>query len=369
MTSDEVTLTIGSALAITKQPVNTTAAAGSQFTMSVTANSTNVNYEWQYYYQGKWNSFQNSNSATLTKTANKAWNGWKIRVIVSDKNNANTKVTSDEVTLTIGSTLAITKQPVNTTAAAGSQFTMSVTANSTNVNYEWQYYYQGKWNSFQNSNSATLTKTANKAWNGWKIRVIVSDKNNANTKVTSDEVTLTIGAALTITNQPVDTTVAAGSEFTMSVTASSTNVNYDWQYFYQGKWNSFQNTNSATLTKTAKSAWNGWKIRVIVSDKNNANTKVASDEVTLTVISNIVIDDVTYKKLADGTYEVVSYSGSASSLTIPAKVENADVTKIGEEAFLNKTSLTSISLPNSITVIGARAFKGCTNLGQMTTHD
>ena len=266
-------------------------------------------------------------------------------------------------------TVEITNQPVDTTAAAGSEFTMSVTANSTNVNYEWQYYYQGKWNSFQNSNSATLTKTANKAWNGWKIRVIVSDKNNANTKVTSDEVTLTIGAALTITNQPVDTTVAAGSEFTMSVTASSTNVNYDWQYFYQGKWNSFQNTNSATLTKTAKSAWNGWKIRVIVSDKNNANTKVASDEVTLTVISNIVIDDVTYKKLADGTYEVVSYSGSASSLTIPAKVENADVTKIGEEAFLNKTSLTSISLPNSITVIGARAFKGCTNLGQMTTHD
>ena len=154
----------------------------------------------------------------------------------------------------------------------------------------------------------------------------------------------------------------------MSVTANSTNVDYTWQ-FNNGKWRNFQDANSATLTKTANSSWNGWKIRVVVTDKNDANNKVTSDEVTLTVASNIVINDVTYRKLTDGTYEVASYSGTASSLTIPAKVENADVTKIGVEAFLNKTSLTSISLPNSITVIGERAFKGCTNLSQMTTHD
>ena len=174
---------------------------------------------------------------------------------------------------------------------------------------------------------------------------------------------------LEITEQPKDITAPDGTEVTWTVTASTEDVTYKWQYKNGSSWNDWANGSGASLTKTVSKYWNGWKIRVIVTDKSNPNNSVISDEVTLTVNSDIVINDVTYRKLMDGTYEVASYSGSASSLTIPAKVENADVTKIGDEAFLNKTSLTSISLPNSITVIGARAFKGCTNLSQMTTHD
>ncbi len=65
------------------------------------------------------------------------------------------------------------------------------------------------------------------------------------------------------------------------------------------------------------------------------------------------------------TIYVVNYSGSASSLTIPEVIGGATVTEIGEGAFMGKTSLVSIDLPDTITVIRARAFKNCTNLANM----
>ncbi len=63
---------------------------------------------------------------------------------------------------------------------------------------------------------------------------------------------------------------------------------------------------------------------------------------------------------------VVSYTGSATAITIPANPrEGYTVTEIGEEAFMGNTALVSIDLPDTVTAIRARAFKGCTSLSQM----
>ena len=88
---------------------------------------------------------------------------------------------------------------------------------------------------------------------------------------------------------------------------------------------------------------------------------------------DIIVNGVTYERITDPTTQnvslrVKSYAGSVSSLVIPTVVEGLTVTEIGEEAFMGNTTLTSIDLPNSITVIRARAFKNCTNLSSMTTH-
>ncbi len=128
----------------------------------------------------------------------------------------------DEEIVSAATVLTITKQPEDITAAAGSSVTWTVTASSTNVNYQWQYYYNSKWNNFVGGDSATLTKTAAAAWNGWKIRVIVTDKNDASNTVTSNEVTLSV---LAITKQPAAQTVAAGAEAPRIVNESSTHVN------------------------------------------------------------------------------------------------------------------------------------------------
>ena len=62
---------------------------------------------------------------------------------------------------------------------------------------------------------------------------------------------------------------------------------------------------------------------------------------------------------------VKQYKGSASSVTVPGSYDHITVTEIGEEAFMGNSSLSSINLPDSIQVIGARAFKNCTNLKSM----
>lgn len=61
---------------------------------------------------------------------------------------------------------------------------------------------------------------------------------------------------------------------------------------------------------------------------------------------------------------VKQYKGNESSVTVPGTCSGITVNEIGEEAFMGK-SLTSIDLPDSIQVIGARAFKNCSSLSSM----
>ena len=70
----------------------------------------------------------------------------------------------------------------------------------------------------------------------------------------------------------------------------------------------------------------------------------------------------------DGKVSLKSGTDKASitSMVIPAKMGNTDVTSIGDDAFKDCTNLTSISIPNSVTNIGNRVFFGCTSLDDVT---
>ena len=63
-----------------------------------------------------------------------------------------------------------------------------------------------------------------------------------------------------------------------------------------------------------------------------------------------------------GTITVTGQSGPAGAVTIPSTIFGVPVTRIGTNAFLNSTSMTSVSIPNSVTNLGSYAFSGCTNL-------
>ena len=65
------------------------------------------------------------------------------------------------------------------------------------------------------------------------------------------------------------------------------------------------------------------------------------------------------------TWTVKKYKGSEKTLTIPGKVLKVAVTEIGASAFEGNQTLEAIKLPDSITVIGAKAFKNCKNLKNM----
>ena len=68
--------------------------------------------------------------------------------------------------------------------------------------------------------------------------------------------------------------------------------------------------------------------------------------------------DFEYDVLDSGTVKITKYIGNAEKVDIPAEIYGKSVTSIGDWAFENCTSLTSITIPNSVTSIGYRAFRG-----------
>ena len=67
-------------------------------------------------------------------------------------------------------------------------------------------------------------------------------------------------------------------------------------------------------------------------------------------------------KIANSKVTVTGYTGTATKLTIPSKIQNYPVSVIGEGAFQNCIKLTEVTIPGSVTVIESSAFEGCTGL-------
>ncbi len=88
------------------------------------------------------------------------------------------------------------------------------------------------------------------------------------------------------------------------------------------------------------------------------------------LVASYVDPDLQFGYSKDGTYcGVVSYSGTATSLDIPAyyngvpvRVINADAFKASDYSFNSKSTLENVRLPKTISVIGSSAFENCIKL-------
>ncbi|WP_461247817.1 leucine-rich repeat domain-containing protein [Treponema sp. R6D11] len=60
--------------------------------------------------------------------------------------------------------------------------------------------------------------------------------------------------------------------------------------------------------------------------------------------------------------KITGYFGDKTEVNIPPRIQNLPVTNIGEGVFAFETSLTRVTIPDSVTDIGQWAFKNCTSL-------
>ena len=67
----------------------------------------------------------------------------------------------------------------------------------------------------------------------------------------------------------------------------------------------------------------------------------------------------------NGTAAITKYKGAGGAVEIPATLGGYPVTGIQMQAFIECTSLKSVSMPESMTWIGDSAFAGCTGLEQV----
>ncbi len=75
-------------------------------------------------------------------------------------------------------------------------------------------------------------------------------------------------------------------------------------------------------------------------------------------------------EIVDGAVTITGYTDALpADLVIPATIGGYPVTAIGDEAFNACTSLTSVTVPDSVTTIGDSAFNACTSLTSVTIPD
>ena len=279
--------------------------------------------------------------------------------------------------------LTVTDPEAQTVAeGATATFHVEATGGSGEYTYQWQVCAKKSWlNTGLNGNTTdTLSFVPEKAWSGRTYRCIVTDSTG--------ESKTTAGALLTVTDEPAEfavtdpeaQTVAEGATATFHVeaTGGSGEYTYQWQVYVNKKWQntSLDGNTTDTLSFVPDKAWSGRSYRCIVKDTAGASKTTAGAKLTVDT-STIVSEPFVFKKI-DGTNNLalIGYTGNASSITVPNSVDGMIVTEIGvsplpdgeKGVFEGNTTLTSITLPNSITAIREKSFKGCTRLSTMTTY-
>ncbi len=112
--------------------------------------------------------------------------------------------------------------------------------------------------------------------------------------------------------------------------------------------------------KTNKNFY-GWYKSAIFSSSDD---KVRTTEGLSIVNNNAYLYGCTLDTKFDFMYgyKITKYTDTKTDVVIPSTINGIDVTNIGESAFYNCSSLTSITIPNSVTSIGKSAFYGCRSL-------
>ncbi len=266
--------------------------------------------------------------------------------------------------------MTIAKDPEDTIVAPNTHATFKVEVDGTVTAYQWQVKTSdtADWTNTKLAGSGYDTDTlriyATTARNGFRYRCVVT---GGGATLTSKDALLTVGNVITITKDPEDTTVAPNTHATFKVEVDGTVTAYQWQVKTSdtADWTNTKLAGSGYDTDTlriyATTARNGFRYRCVVT---GGGTTLTSKDALLTAKVIYEIDNVIYEEI-DGVLCVTGYTGTMSSYTVLAEIDGKMVTKIGDSAFEDNTNLESIDLPDTITVIGKRAFAGCTNLREM----
>ncbi len=216
VTSNAATLTVNEATAITAQPSSATKCEGDNVSFSVTATGSNLTYQWK---KGGTN-ISGAISASYSITGIVSADAGSYTCVVSG--DCGSPVTSNTATLTVNDATVITTQPSSAAKCEGDNVSFSVTATGSNLTYQWK---KGGTN-ISGATSATYSITGIvSADAGSYTCVVTGDCGN----VTSNTAILTINDATAITAQPSSATKCEGDNVSFSVTATGSNLTYQWK--------------------------------------------------------------------------------------------------------------------------------------------
>ena len=86
------------------------------------------------------------------------------------------------------------------------------------------------------------------------------------------------------------------------------------------------------------------------------------------VVSTHTSGDYEYELHDDGKAVISSYNGKAAEVSVPSSLDNHEVKGIAECAF-SYCNMTKVTIPDTVTGIGSRAFDGCAHLTEIRLSD
>jgi len=161
---------------------------------------------------------QNSQSFTIPATLQPG-NQYRIRLTDASDNT----ISSTTQNLTLAAPTDITVHPQNATACEGTTVTFSVTATGTNLTYRWRR----NGTDIPGATQASLVITNVTSAQAGSYDCVVT--GSCGQLVTSNAASLTINPQTTITAHPQSATVCQGASVTFTVTATGSNLRYQWR--------------------------------------------------------------------------------------------------------------------------------------------
>lgn len=225
-----------------------------------------------------------SSSLVILNNTNTLAPGTYNVTIQGTATGAGTQSTTVTYTITANNP-SITTQPLNQTVCEGQNVTFSVVATG---NYQWQVSTNGgaSFTNIAGQTSASYTITGvTTGMNSNQYRCIVS---TACGSTTSSAAVLTVSSAASISTQPADATLCAGSNNTFCVIASGTGLTYQWETSATGcagTWTNVSGATSSCLTVSGVTVgMSGTAYRCKVTSSCGPTT-ITSNCAVLTVVS------------------------------------------------------------------------------------
>jgi Peptidase family M1 domain len=201
---------------------------------------------------------------------------------------ATNQTTTISFVINPGTGPAITTQPISQTICEGANITFAITA-ATATNFQWQVSTNGgtSWANITGATNATFILSAvTSSLNGNLYRCQASTLCGIST---STNATLIVNTAITITTQPASATICSGQSNTFCVTATGSNVLYQWQTSLTGCTGVWANVTGATNScLTVNNVLATAYYRCVVSS-SSCGGSITTNCATLTVNSGVII--------------------------------------------------------------------------------
>jgi hypothetical protein len=256
---------------ITLQPAGIMINSGASTTLSVTANTSGLTYQWYVGNSGTTTSpISGATASSVTVSPSTATNYW-VRVTGSCTQYVN----SATVTVTICSPPAIIGNAQTQSIVRNTSTSCFVTVTGTNLTYQWYVGASGNTSTpISGATASSVTVTPQNTTSYW-VRV------SGSCTPYRDSVAMLVNVCATpsITAQPQGSTIFSGGTATMSVTASeatTTPITYQWYRGAAGDSSAPVGTNSTSFTTPTLTAQTSYWVRVSCGSCNPADSQAAT---------------------------------------------------------------------------------------------